>query len=160
MTNTSSAKRGTVARVLLVAAAFVVGAAVGLAVFTLTYAKGTSYLSDEPEACINCHVMQKEYDGWKAGSHASFATCNDCHLPHDGIASKYLVKAENGLHHGAKFTTGSFPENIEIRDSSLQITNAACLYCHSELTEDVRHPGNYSDAGEFSCVRCHSDVGH
>lgn len=80
--------------------------------------------------------------------------------PHDSIVSKYLVKAENGFSHSAKFTTGWHPENIVIRDQSLQITNQACLYCHADLTDDVRHPGTYTDGEEFSCVRCHSDVGH
>lgn len=160
MAKSAGAKRSTTFRVLLVVVAFVIGTGLGLGIFTLAYAKGASYLSDEPTACINCHIMEEQYDGWTAGPHASFATCGDCHLPHDNVVSKYLVKGENGLHHGSKFTTGAFPENIEIRESSLRITNAACVYCHAELTDDVRHPGNYPDSDDFSCVRCHSDVGH
>lgn len=146
--------------VILAIAAFIVGIMLGLAVFTFTYAKGASYLSGDPQACINCHIMEDQYDGWIAGPHANVATCNDCHLPHDNVVAKYAVKAENGLMHGLKFTTGWHPENIVIRDMSLAITNDACLYCHGDLTDDVRHPGNYADGDEFSCVRCHSDVGH
>lgn len=146
--------------VLFLVAAFVVGIALGLAGFTFAYAKGASYLSSDPAACINCHLMEDEYDGWMAGTHANVATCNDCHLPHDNVVAKYAVKAENGFHHGLKFTTGAYPENVEIREASLAITNDACLYCHGDLTDDVRHPGHYAEGGEFSCVRCHAGVGH
>ena len=37
--------------------AVMVGAFVGLGLFTFWYARGASYLTDDPRACINCHVM-------------------------------------------------------------------------------------------------------
>lgn len=133
---------------------------IGLALYTFVYAKGFSYLSSDPEACVNCHIMQDEYDGWAAGVHSDAATCADCHLPHDNIAHKLYVKAEDGFLHGFKFTTGWHPENIEARDSSLAITNTACLECHSDITSDIRHLGYDKDDEVFDCVRCHSGVGH
>lgn len=159
MTRMSRSHKLTPRFIILIIAAFVIGIAIGLGVFTMTYAKGLSYLSNNPETCTNCHVMNEQYDGWIAGPHAGMATCNDCHLPHDNIVAKYAVKAENGFSHASKFTLGNYPENIVARDISKRITNDACLYCHAELTDDIRHPGNYVD-DEVSCVRCHSDVGH
>lgn len=145
---------------LLSIVVFIIGAMIGLAVYTFVYAKGSSYLSSDPQACINCHIMEDQYDGWIAGVHANTATCSDCHLPHDNVIHKYFVKGENGFMHALKFTTGWHPENIEARPVSLAITNQACLSCHAELTEDIRHPGT-SESGEvFDCVRCHSGVGH
>ena len=37
----------------------VIGIAVGIGAYTFAYAKGWSYLTDNPAACANCHVMQR-----------------------------------------------------------------------------------------------------
>ncbi len=146
--------------VMLSILVFVVGAMIGLAVYTFIYAKGSSYLSKDPQACINCHIMEDQYDGWIAGVHAEVATCSDCHLPHDNVIHQYYVKAENGFVHALKFTTGWHPENIEARPISLAITNEACLSCHGDLTDDIRHPGTSAEGEVFDCVRCHTGVVH
>ena len=39
----------------------VVGVAFGIGLYTFAYAKGWSYLSDDPAACANCHVMREQY---------------------------------------------------------------------------------------------------
>ncbi|MFT3944982.1 MAG: cytochrome c nitrite reductase small subunit [Ancrocorticia sp.] len=141
-------------------AMFAVGTMVGLVLYTFVYAKGFSYLSTDPTACINCHIMEEQYHGWTAGAHSNVATCSDCHLPHDNIVHKYFVKAENGFMHGLKFTTGWHPENIEAREVSLAVTNEACLYCHADITSDIRHLGSAPDGEVFDCVRCHAGIGH
>ncbi len=141
-------------------AMFAVGTMLGLVMYTFVYAKGFSYLSSDPTACINCHIMEEQYHGWTAGVHSNVATCSDCHLPHDNIVHKYFVKAENGFMHGLKFTTGWHPENIEARDVSLAVTNEACLYCHADITSDMRHLGTAQDGEIFDCVRCHAGIGH
>ena len=64
------------------------GLAAGIGGYTFIYAKGGSYLVDDPAACANCHVMQEQYDGWLQSSHRAVAGCNDCHTPH-GLAPKY-----------------------------------------------------------------------
>ncbi|WP_026460910.1 cytochrome c nitrite reductase small subunit [Schaalia suimastitidis] len=145
---------------LAVLLAFVVGVASGLVIYTFVFAKGYSYLSSDPNVCINCHIMEEQYDGWKAGPHRHSAVCSDCHLPHDSLVSKYYVKAENGFWHGLKFTTGDYPENIVARQISVDITNEACLYCHADVTDDIRHPVSSSDTEVFDCVRCHHNIGH
>ncbi|WP_277063298.1 cytochrome c nitrite reductase small subunit [Schaalia cardiffensis] len=147
-------------RVLAVLLAFMVGVAIGLVVYTFVFAKGYSYLSSDPSACVNCHVMQEQYDGWKAGHHKHTAVCADCHLPHDSFLSKYYVKGENGLSHGMKFTTGFYPENIVAREISVDITNQQCVRCHSDITNDIRHSLNTNDPEVFDCVRCHAGIGH
>jgi cytochrome c nitrite reductase small subunit len=62
--------------------AVLVGAAGGLGSYTLVYARGYSYLQNDPAACANCHVMQEQFDGWIKSSHRAVAVCNDCHTPH------------------------------------------------------------------------------
>ena len=144
-------------RLLIAAAVFVVGSLIGVGLFTFVYARGISYLGNDPASCVNCHVMERQYDAWMAGSHSNVATCNDCHAPHDNLLNKYLVKADNGFWHGLKFTTGWYPENIEIRDSNRAVTNEACLYCHAEFTSDMRMTAG---SEQVNCTRCHVNVGH
>jgi nitrate/TMAO reductase-like tetraheme cytochrome c subunit len=64
------------------------GLAIGLGGYTFIYSKGYSYLTNNPAACANCHVMRAQYDAWLKSSHRSAATCNDCHTPHN-IFGKY-----------------------------------------------------------------------
>jgi cytochrome c nitrite reductase small subunit len=71
-------------------------------------ATGRAYLSNDPAACANCHVMQDHYDSWQNSSHKDVATCNDCHLSHHPIG-KWITKADNGFFHSLAFTTGVFP---------------------------------------------------
>lgn len=133
------------------------GSLIGVGLFAFIYAKGISHLGNDPASCANCHVMEDHYDAWLAGSHTNVATCNDLHAPHDDVVSKYYVKADNGFCHGLKFTTGWYPENIEIRDSNRAVTNEACLYCHPEFTSDMRRTAG---SDQVNCTRCRSDVGH
>ena len=62
----------------IVAAAALVGVAGGLGLYTFVYAKGYSYITNDPAACANCHVMNDQYDGWLKSSHRAIAVCNDC----------------------------------------------------------------------------------
>lgn len=151
------------ARWLLSAAAiFVVGSLLGVGLFTFGYAKGYAYLFDDPAACVNCHVMKDQYEGWHKGSHANVATCNDCHTPHNNIIAKYANKGYNGFFHGLGMTTGNHPDNIQIKPINLKITEEACLYCHAELTSQMRSTriGQGPHNTTQSCLECHSNIGH
>ena len=44
-----------------VAALAALGVAAGMAVWVARIANATSYLSDSPETCMNCHVMTDAY---------------------------------------------------------------------------------------------------
>ncbi len=91
-----------------------IGAGAGLGAYTFIYAKGDSYLTDDPGACANCHVMQGYYDAWVKSSHHVAAVCNDCHTP-PGLVGKYATKASNGFWHSFAFTTGRFPDPLRIK---------------------------------------------
>ena len=47
---------------LVVLFACLLGVPAGIGAFTFVYAKGFSYLSSDPRACVNCHVMNEQYD--------------------------------------------------------------------------------------------------
>jgi cytochrome c nitrite reductase small subunit len=134
-----------------------IGSAVGLGAFTFVYARGYSYLTDDPKACANCHAMQGQYAGWMKGSHRSVATCNDCHTP-SGFVGKYMTKGSNGFWHSFYFTTGWYPDPIQIRPGNREVTNRACRKCHGDVTQAIEGP--HGESGASQCVRCHGSVGH
>jgi cytochrome c nitrite reductase small subunit len=142
----------------IVAVAMLCGGGVGIGAYTFLYARGWSYLTNDPAACANCHVMHEQYDGWLKGSHRAVAVCNDCHVPHD-VVGKYLTKARNGFWHSYYFTTGTFPEPIRATPRSRAIAEAACRHCHAPVVQAMGTP-SHAGSTEISCIRCHGSVGH
>jgi cytochrome c nitrite reductase small subunit len=143
--------------VVAVLIAVTVGVAAGIGAYTFVYARGASYLTNDPNACANCHVMREQLDGWIASSHRAVAVCNDCHAPHD-VVGKYATKAINGFWHSVAFTTGRFHEPIAITARNREVTEGACRYCHQAIVEaiDARH----GHERPMACIRCHRSVGH
>ena len=45
--------------------------------YTFVYAKGYSYLTNDPAACANCHIMSEHFAAWTKSSHRAVAVCND-----------------------------------------------------------------------------------
>lgn len=134
------------------------GALLGFSAYTFHYAQGTSYLSNDPKACVNCHVMSDHYAGWQKSSHHFIATCNECHTPQEFIP-KYLTKMEQGFWHSKGFTFQDFEEPIQLRPSSKVILQDNCLRCHQQLVHEIQvNRGNLED--DVQCVRCHGEVGH
>lgn len=147
---------------LMLATAVLIGMAIGLGGFTFVYADGHSYLTDDPAACANCHIMNDHFDAWLKSSHAPAAGCNDCHTPHGGLLEKYAVKAKNGFWHSFYFTTGGFPDPIRITEPNEEVVEEACRYCHGSITETVDHgvPSGSTGVEPLDCTRCHRYVGH
>lgn len=148
-------------RALGVLAGVLVGVAVGVGVFTFLYARGASYLTDDPAACANCHVMESVYVAWSQGPHRAVAVCNDCHTPHSFLG-KWTTKALNGFHHSAAFTLGGFPDTIQITPRDRAIAEQSCLGCHAAMTETIRASTPAAEHGGdgVDCLRCHADAGH
>ena len=149
-------------RWLLVITAGLTGVAIGLGGWTFVYAKGYSYLTNDPQACANCHIMDEHYAAWQKSSHHAVAVCNDCHTPHDNLMAKYAVKAKNGFWHSFYFTTGTFPYPIRITPPNHEVVEEACRYCHETIAETIDH-GLTADADQSEapdCTHCHRYVGH
>jgi cytochrome c nitrite reductase small subunit len=145
----------------LLTVAILTGVAFGVGLFTFGYARGSSYLTNDPAACANCHVMNQHFDAWMTSSHHAVAVCNDCHAPHDFVG-KYVTKATNGFWHSVAFTTGRFPDPLTIRDRNRRVTEGACRYCHETVVTaiDAGPPAAHAGRHAVSCLRCHRDVGH
>jgi cytochrome c nitrite reductase small subunit len=139
----------------------VAGAALGIVmaigVYTFAYARGYSYMTNDPQACANCHVMTAHYSAWVKSSHRSVAVCNDCHTP-PGLVPKYFTKALNGVNHSVAFTTGRFPEPLRITPRNEDVTEQACRKCHTAIVDAIEGPDGQMK--RLSCIRCHSTVGH
>jgi cytochrome c nitrite reductase small subunit len=147
----------------------VIGLFIGAVLFTADSAEMTSYMSDDPKACVNCHIMRQQYNDWQRSSHHAAATCNDCHTPHDFVG-KYTMKAVHGYRHSKGFTLGDFPDPIRIKPDSLRVVDANCVRCHEAITSEIgAHapvPGrkdaqlNPEGLDSLNCIHCHSHAGH
>jgi len=153
--------------ILAVLASVSMGSLAGVGGFTFVAAHGASYLSNNPRACVNCHIMREQFDGWEHSSHHGVAVCNDCHLPHDNLGSELLVKASNGYHHSQAFTLQNFNEPIRIKPGNAAVLEASCLRCHGEVMEEITAHGTLGVPTDparktdlYGCVQCHQEVGH
>lgn len=142
---------------LSIIVAFIVGLAGTLGVVAVRYGDGTAYLSDDPTACIQCHVMQDQFRSWVKSSHHEVATCNGCHVP-EGPIMKWVSKADNGFFHSWAFTFRNHPDPIRIKPRNRAIAEANCVGCHEDLTHAIRT--GESSGEELSCLHCHKDAGH
>ena len=149
-------------RLLPIVVASLLGVLIGVGGYTFVYARGYSYVTNDPAACANCHVMQAHFSAWMKSSHRSVAVCNDCHTP-PGLVPKYTVKAINGFNHSLAFTTGRFPEPLRITPMNARATEKACRKCHEDIVEAIDPPVRAAvahRAQQISCIRCHATVGH
>ena len=142
----------------ILAASVLVGLLAGIGSYTFLYARGYSYLTNDPRACANCHIMQDHFDAWTRASHRTVAVCNDCHTP-PGLIPKYMTKARNGFWHSFYFTTGRYPDPLRITPRNHDVTEQACRKCHSELTLSI-DPSHAGGKRGLECSSCHNEVGH
>jgi len=144
--------------------AVLLGIFFGLAAYALYISKATSYLSDNPETCINCHVMNPQFYTWAHSAHRQVANCNDCHLPHDNFFKKYLFKAEDGLRHATIFTLRNEHQVILIREAGRQAVQKNCIRCHENVTgmEYLMsvQPKYHNYLQERACLDCHRETPH
>jgi cytochrome c nitrite reductase small subunit len=131
-----------------------VGVAAGLALLLVRIANATSYLSDDPLTCINCHVMTDAYASWQRGSHGRVAICIDCHVPHNNIAAKYVYKARDGMKHSYVFTLRKEPQVLELSAPAVPVVQSNCVRCHHNQLAMVR----LASSVERRCWDCHENI--
>ncbi len=118
-----------------------VGLAAGSGVVLIRIANATSYLSDSPQTCMNCHVMTDAYASWQRGSHGHAAVCTDCHVPHENMAAKWAFKGLDGTKHSAVFTLRAEPQTLELSATAVPVVQRNCLRCHGNQVQMVRLAG-------------------
>jgi len=144
-----------------------VGVAIGMVLVLTRIANATSYLSDDPRACINCHVMTDAYASWQRGSHGRVAVCIDCHVPHSSIVSKYAYKAQDGLKHSYVFTMRSEPQVLGLSARAAPVVQTNCVNCHRHQVSGIRGQGSGGSplasgsrppTPERRCWDCHTNI--
>ncbi|SDW07430.1 cytochrome c nitrite reductase small subunit [Lutibacter oricola] len=140
------------------------GAITGLTMYALVESKAISYLSDDPKTCANCHVMTPQYTTWQNSSHREWATCNDCHVPHDNVFKKYAFKAKDGMYHASVFLTRGEPEVIRMKEAGNEVVQSNCIRCHGDQVTDAKLASQVEDhissRTEKKCWTCHQEVPH
>jgi cytochrome c nitrite reductase small subunit len=142
----------------------VLGIMTGLIIHLLNISNATSYLSEDPKTCVNCHVMYPEYATWEKGSHGRTATCNDCHVPQDNFFRKYMFKAFDGMRHATMFTFRMEPQVIKMKNAGKNVVQENCIRCHANYLHPVslRAIGAksiYEDSDRL-CWDCHMETPH
>lgn len=139
------------------------GVIFGIGIFVFKTSKAYSYLSDKPETCVNCHIMAPQYATYAHSSHREWATCNDCHVPHNNIFSKYYFKAKDGLRHATMFTLRLEPQVIFIKDEGKEVVQQNCIRCHNKLLDvdaKLAQKQFVHKRTDRSCVDCHREIPH
>ncbi|TVQ15411.1 MAG: cytochrome c nitrite reductase small subunit [Bacteroidetes bacterium] len=140
------------------------GILTGLFFLVLHISRATSYLSDDPTACINCHVMYPQYASWTKGSHGQVASCSDCHVPQENFIRQYYFKASDGLRHATFFTMRWEPQTIQIKQAGINVVQDNCIRCHLDLvdmTSLVEMSGKMAARNEGKlCWDCHRETPH
>lgn len=141
-----------------------IGIFCGLVLLTLHVGRATSYLSDKPEACVNCHVMAPYFATWQNSSHGRFTVCNDCHVPQNNIFEKYFFKASDGLRHSYMFTFRLEPQVIRIHEAGRNAVQRNCVRCHSEQIHPISVRAitaqSIQEEGQGYCWDCHRETPH
>jgi len=148
-------------------AIFTFVAAILFLFYMIYLSKALSYLSKDPKACINCHVMNTSYATWQHSSHARDVTCVQCHLPTDSFLHKYMSKARDGFNHTVAFTFDTYEHAIQISEDGARRVQDNCISCHKSLTSTIASNAdkyhNFQDenvANGRKCWSCHRDVPH
>ncbi|GMV35589.1 MAG: hypothetical protein AMXMBFR61_00970 [Fimbriimonadales bacterium] len=131
---------------------------IGMAIYVGRISEAASYLSDDPRACVNCHIMNPQYTTWRHSSHARVTNCNDCHVPHTSVLAKYYFKMKDGFRHSLLFTLRKERQVIQAIPESKAVIQQNCIRCHARTLDAVGAP-IHSDFTR-QCTDCHREVPH
>lgn len=135
------------------------GVFAGLLAMTLHISRATSYLTNDPAACVNCHIMAPQYASWQHSSHARFTNCNDCHVPQD-LIRKYAFKAYDGTRHAFMFTFKLEPQVIRMHAPGQWVVQNNCVRCHSDYLATTFAQAGTAHGDGRKCWDCHREVPH
>ena len=108
--------------------------------------------SESAEFCVQCHVMESQYEAWShAGAHRR-NNCVDCHLPNDNSAVHYTWKTLDGLKDLVMFYTGSVSDSIRVTAHGKSVLQENCVRCHETTVMLIDT--------ERNCWACHRNITH
>ncbi|HEX2936535.1 MAG TPA: cytochrome c nitrite reductase small subunit [Bacteroidales bacterium] len=137
------------------------GILVGIFSYAFYVSRAASYLSDNPQTCVNCHVMAPQFATWNHSAHRNVASCNDCHVPHNNVFNHYFFKAKDGLRHATIFTLRNEPQVIHIKEAGIEVVQNNCIRCHGELFNPQKQlTGKFEHPQDRLCWECHRETPH
>lgn len=113
----------------------------------------TVRMTESPEYCARCHVMQPMYETHFQSAHRDI-TCNDCHTPQDNYLKKVAYKGISGTWDTYVYFTGQSPQIFETKANSKKIIQGNCIRCHKNVVDAI----NTQDGK--NCFECHRYVPH
>lgn len=142
----------------------ILGITAGLSTYIIYISKAPSYLSDQPETCVNCHIMAPQYATWSHSSHREVTNCNDCHVPHDNVLNHYYFKAKDGMRHATIFTLRLEPQVIFIHEAGQKVVYQNCIRCHEPLLKNPKFTTLFPEMAtrheQGPCWDCHRETPH
>jgi len=111
---------------------------------------------DGPKFCGSCHLMKPWVDTYLASGHSKYATCGDCHIPHEFVPGAFY-KAFTGTRDAIDMIIGNIPDRIRISGHGSKVVNDNCYRCHARVMETVGYPKN--DRNQ-NCYDCHQNIPH
>jgi cytochrome c nitrite reductase small subunit len=136
----------------------------GLFVYVFYISKAYSYLSDNPQTCVNCHIMAPQYATWTHSAHREVTNCNDCHVPHNNFLNKYYFKAKDGMRHATIFTLRKEPQVIFIHEAGQKVVQDNCIRCHTNKITDSKMLALTDEYHQYrterKCWECHRETPH
>jgi cytochrome c nitrite reductase small subunit len=129
----------------------------GLGLLTFQVGNAASYLTDDPKACINCHIMTPYYASWERSSHKEVAVCNDCHVPQENVVNKLAFKAMDGMRHSTMFTLRLEPQVLILNPAAVPVVQSNCVRCHEH---QIMNTPMGSSQHERLCWDCHRETPH
>jgi cytochrome c nitrite reductase small subunit len=104
--------------------------------------------------------MDAVYEGWYHAAHQNWATCVDCHTPHN-IILKYLYKGKSGVNHVTMFSLNHIPEPLRAAEDTERIVQANCIRCHEDTVSMINDASKDPEkTGDRYCYDCHRNVFH
>lgn len=131
---------------LLIVAGAAVGGFVGFGPPGLYARSGT------PEFCMQCHVMESQYENWFHNAGHRRQKCIDCHLPNDTMARHAAFKGMTGMWDAFVFYSGRVPDTIQITNRGAAIVQENCKRCHEQTVSMIKEDRN--------CWSCHRRLSH
>jgi cytochrome c nitrite reductase small subunit len=140
------------------------GILTGIVAIAFHFSKASSYLSDKPTTCVNCHIMAPQYATWSHSAHREVTNCNDCHVPHNNVFNKYFFKAKDGMRHATIFTLRLEPQVIFIEEAGKKVVQENCIRCHEAIINDPKmaaiDPQFNICRTDRQCWECHRETPH
>ena len=105
-------------------------------------------MTESPEFCRGCHIMEPQYRAWFASGAHRAIKCVDCHLPNDNIISHLVWKSIDGAKDSYAFYIRQAVEAEAASERTKHTVMDNCVRCHEQLVSNIGKK-------DMLCWSCH-----